>query len=75
VFGKLLTQLQMHNKSTVHVAGEVSSLYVLSTWFELEETWGFWRDTCTFINLIHISVIQLNNFEGYSVITFCVAEK
>jgi hypothetical protein len=66
----------MYEKSTVHVAGEVSSLYVLSTWIELEETWGFfWRDTCIFINLIYILAIQLNNFEEYSVITFCVAEK
>jgi len=66
----------MYEKSTVHVAGEVSSLYFLSTWIELEEAWSFfWHDTCTFINLIHILTIQLNNFEGYSVITFCVAEK
>ena len=66
----------MCEKSTVHVAAEVSSLYILSTWIDLEETWGFfWRDTCTFINLIHILAIQLSNFEGYSVITFCVAEK
>jgi hypothetical protein len=65
----------MYEKSTVHVAGEVSSFYVLSTWIELEETWGFWHDTRIFINIIYILAIQLNNFEEYSVIIFCVAEK
>jgi hypothetical protein len=54
----------MYEKITVHVAGKVQQLHVLSTWFELEDTWGFWCDTCAPIDLINVFTIQLNNFKG-----------